>query len=68
MQVSAAADAKNILVMGGTRFIGLFLSRQLIKEGHQVSLQIHLYPMIVSFRLTNTEVIACNSGLPIVIY
>jgi hypothetical protein len=37
MQVSAAADAKNILVMGGTRFIGLFLSRQLIKEGHQVS-------------------------------
>jgi nucleoside-diphosphate-sugar epimerase len=38
MQVSAAADAKNILVMGGTRFIGLFLSRQLIKEGHQVTL------------------------------
>ena len=37
MQVSAAADAKNILVMGGTRFIGLFLSRQLVKEGHQVS-------------------------------
>ncbi|KAM0921611.1 hypothetical protein ACQ4PT_006591 [Festuca glaucescens] len=23
---------------GGTRFIGLFLSRQLIKEGHQVTL------------------------------
>lgn len=38
MQVAAAADAKNILVMGGTRFIGLFLSRQLIKEGHQVTL------------------------------
>uniref|UniRef100_A0ACD6AA12 Uncharacterized protein n=1 Tax=Avena sativa TaxID=4498 RepID=A0ACD6AA12_AVESA len=38
MQVAAAADSKNILVMGGTRFIGLFLSRQLIKEGHQVTL------------------------------
>lgn len=38
MQVAAASDSKNILVMGGTRFIGLFLSRQLIKEGHQVTL------------------------------
>jgi nucleoside-diphosphate-sugar epimerase len=37
MQVAAAADSKNILVMGGTRFIGLFMARQLIKEGHQVS-------------------------------
>ncbi|CAL4899668.1 unnamed protein product [Urochloa decumbens] len=38
IQVSAAADSKNILVMGGTRFIGVFLSRLLIKEGHQVTL------------------------------
>ncbi|XP_052137581.1 chloroplast stem-loop binding protein of 41 kDa b, chloroplastic [Oryza glaberrima] len=38
MQVAAAADSKNILVMGGTRFIGVFLSRLLVKEGHQVTL------------------------------
>ncbi|XP_066356201.1 chloroplast stem-loop binding protein of 41 kDa b, chloroplastic-like [Miscanthus floridulus] len=38
VQVSAAADSKNILVMGGTRFIGVFLSRILVKEGHQVTL------------------------------
>lgn len=38
VQVSAAADSKNILVMGGTRFIGVFLSRLLVKEGHQVTL------------------------------
>lgn len=37
MQVSAAANSKNILMMGGTRFIGVFLSRLLVKEGHQVS-------------------------------
>lgn len=37
MQVAAAADSKNILVMGGTRFIGVFMSRLLVKEGHQVS-------------------------------
>lgn len=36
LQVSASA--KKILIMGGTRFIGLFLSRQLVKEGHQVTL------------------------------
>jgi nucleoside-diphosphate-sugar epimerase len=34
MQVMASS--KNILVMGGTRFIGVFLSRLLVKEGHQV--------------------------------
>lgn len=38
MQVAAAADSKNILVMGGTRFIGVFMSRLLVKEGHQVTL------------------------------
>jgi hypothetical protein len=37
VQVSAAADSKNILVMGNTRFIGVFLSRLLVQEGHQVS-------------------------------
>ncbi|KAL8114993.1 chloroplast stem-loop binding protein of 41 kDa b, chloroplastic [Apium graveolens] len=30
--------AKKILIMGGTRFIGVFLSRLLVKEGHQVTL------------------------------
>ncbi|XP_017977763.1 PREDICTED: chloroplast stem-loop binding protein of 41 kDa b, chloroplastic isoform X1 [Theobroma cacao] len=34
----AAASTKKILVMGGTRFIGIFLSRLLVKEGHQVTL------------------------------
>ncbi|CAN6467240.1 unnamed protein product [Victoria cruziana] len=33
-----ASSAKKILIMGGTRFIGVFLSRQLVKEGHQVTL------------------------------
>ncbi|GKU91155.1 hypothetical protein SLEP1_g5065 [Rubroshorea leprosula] len=33
-----ASGAKKILIMGGTRFIGLFLSRLLVKEGHQVTL------------------------------
>ncbi|CAN1219379.1 Chloroplast stem-loop binding protein of 41 kDa b, chloroplastic [Linum perenne] len=33
-----AASSKNILIMGGTRFIGVFLSRLLIQEGHQVTL------------------------------
>ncbi|KAL5582631.1 hypothetical protein UlMin_015073 [Ulmus minor] len=33
-----ASSAKKILVMGGTRFIGIFLSRLLVKEGHQVTL------------------------------
>lgn len=36
-QVSASS-AKKILVMGGTRFIGVFLSRLLVQEGHQVTL------------------------------
>ncbi|KAK1374073.1 chloroplast stem-loop binding protein of 41 kDa b, chloroplastic [Heracleum sosnowskyi] len=33
-----ASSAKKILIMGGTRFIGIFLSRLLVKEGHQVTL------------------------------
>ncbi|XP_024974105.1 chloroplast stem-loop binding protein of 41 kDa b, chloroplastic [Cynara cardunculus var. scolymus] len=33
-----ASSAKKILVMGGTRFIGIFLSRLLVEEGHQVTL------------------------------
>lgn len=36
-QVSASS-AKKILVMGGTRFIGVFMSRLLVQEGHQVTL------------------------------
>ncbi|KAE8796646.1 chloroplast stem-loop binding protein of 41 kDa b, chloroplastic [Hordeum vulgare] len=31
-------DSKNILITGGTRFVGLFLSRKLVQEGHQVTL------------------------------
>ncbi|KAI3916346.1 hypothetical protein MKW98_004787 [Papaver atlanticum] len=37
LQVKASA-AKKILIMGGTRFIGIFLSRLLVKEGHQLTL------------------------------
>ncbi|KAL3538310.1 hypothetical protein ACH5RR_001676 [Cinchona calisaya] len=37
LHVSASAK-KKILIMGGTRFIGVFLSRLLVKEGHQVTL------------------------------
>ncbi|EYU38405.1 hypothetical protein ABFS83_14G079500 [Erythranthe nasuta] len=33
-----ASSEKKILIMGGTRFIGLFLSRLLVKEGHKVTL------------------------------
>lgn len=34
----ASSSSKKILIMGGTRFIGLFLSRLLVKEGHEVTL------------------------------
>ncbi|XP_030547066.1 chloroplast stem-loop binding protein of 41 kDa b, chloroplastic [Rhodamnia argentea] len=37
LQVTASSN-KKILIMGGTRFIGVFLSRLLVKEGHQVTL------------------------------
>ncbi|XP_057493447.1 chloroplast stem-loop binding protein of 41 kDa b, chloroplastic [Actinidia eriantha] len=33
-----ASSEKKILIMGGTRFIGVFLSRLLVDEGHQVTL------------------------------
>lgn len=36
--VMAAAVPKKILMMGGTRFIGLYLARQLVAEGHDVTL------------------------------
>ncbi|KAI4365286.1 hypothetical protein MLD38_021283 [Melastoma candidum] len=34
----SASSSKKILIMGGTRFSGVFLSRLLVKEGHQVTL------------------------------
>jgi NAD dependent epimerase/dehydratase family len=34
----AAATPKKVLMMGGTRFIGLYLARQLVQEGHEVTL------------------------------
>ncbi|KAI3440513.1 MHD domain-containing protein [Psidium guajava] len=37
LRVTASSN-KKILIMGGTRFIGVFLSRLLVKEGHQVTL------------------------------
>ncbi|XP_078444927.1 chloroplast RNA binding protein [Wolffia australiana] len=37
LQVTASSG-KKVLIMGGTRFIGVFLSRLLVKEGHQVTL------------------------------
>lgn len=36
---AASSESKNILMMGGTRFIGLFLARELIEAGHQVELE-----------------------------
>ncbi|KAK9822664.1 hypothetical protein WJX81_005883 [Elliptochloris bilobata] len=34
----ASAAPKNILMLGGTRFIGVYLARQLVEEGHSVTL------------------------------
>ncbi|EFN53241.1 hypothetical protein CHLNCDRAFT_36589 [Chlorella variabilis] len=36
--MSAAVAPKKILMLGGTRFIGLYLARQLIEAGHEVTL------------------------------
>ena len=36
--VVAQAAPKKVLMMGGTRFIGLYLARQLVEEGHEVTL------------------------------
>ena len=36
--VRAAATSKKVLMMGGTRFIGLYLARQLVEAGHDVTL------------------------------
>ena len=36
--VAAQAVPKKVLMMGGTRFIGLYLARQLVEEGHDVTL------------------------------
>eukprot|EP01023_Acetabularia_acetabulum_P064351 TRINITY_DN8288_c0_g1_i2.p1 TRINITY_DN8288_c0_g1~~TRINITY_DN8288_c0_g1_i2.p1 ORF type:complete len:370 (-),score=84.91 TRINITY_DN8288_c0_g1_i2:186-1295(-) len=34
----AAVEPKKILMMGGTRFIGLYLARMLVEQGHEVTL------------------------------
>lgn len=36
--VAAAASPKKVLLLGGTRFIGVYLARQLVEEGHDVTL------------------------------
>lgn len=36
--MSAAVATKKILMLGGTRFIGVYLARQLIEAGHEVTL------------------------------
>ncbi|GAQ80040.1 chloroplast stem-loop-binding protein [Klebsormidium nitens] len=36
--MSASGEPKKILMMGGTRFIGLYLARLLVKAGHEVTL------------------------------
>ena len=35
---AATVPKKNILILGGTRFIGVYLARDLIKAGHEVTL------------------------------
>ena len=36
--VMVAAASHKVLLMGGTRFIGVYLARQLIAEGHDVTI------------------------------
>ncbi|KAG1664407.1 hypothetical protein FOA52_009729 [Chlamydomonas sp. UWO 241] len=37
-RTTVSVQAKKVLMMGGTRFIGLYLARQLVQEGHEVTL------------------------------
>lgn len=37
-ETSAAAQQKKILMLGGTRFIGVYLARLLVDQGHEVTL------------------------------
>lgn len=46
----SASSEKKILIMGGTRFIGVFLSRLLVKEGHQVLISLP-WPIKLSLHL-----------------
>lgn len=34
----SAASPKKVLMMGGTRFIGVYLARELVRQGHEVTL------------------------------
>jgi len=38
LAVSCSVEPKKILMMGGTRFIGVYLARQLVEAGHEVTL------------------------------
>lgn len=50
---ATAVEPKNILMMGGTRFIGLFLARELVKAGHQVCIHIDSYGDFLLFKKIN---------------
>lgn len=55
-----ASGEKKILMMGGTRFIGVFLARLLVKEGHQV-LKIWFLtigkPILLTVRMIEAQII-----------
>eukprot|EP00879_Flechtneria_rotunda_P029242 GHRR01031547.1.p1 GENE.GHRR01031547.1~~GHRR01031547.1.p1 ORF type:complete len:321 (-),score=91.40 GHRR01031547.1:341-1303(-) len=36
--VSCSVEPKKVLMMGGTRFIGVYLARKLVEQGHEVTL------------------------------
>ena len=38
---SASVEKKKILMMGGTRFIGIYLARLLTEAGHEVGLHVN---------------------------
>jgi hypothetical protein len=56
---ASAVEPKNILMMGGTRFIGLFLARELVKAGHQV---LHRCALLLSphIRYPNLSFLTCR--------